>query len=181
MSLSEKVRTSLSLTHDELELPPTVEGLLITLRRILAKPYIQQIRLLAGKPIQVDWYRDLSDSLQMAEPEDTPDFVLSRVEMEEFDSSADGVRCLFDATIMVNQHGLHVTHMFVGRAAFLKDWLGIPKVLVLRRYDGTDYLHVAGIRTLEVPSLPEDAIILLASEVRDANLTEVTRAYRITT
>ncbi|MFH1609485.1 MAG: hypothetical protein ABID40_02490 [Candidatus Bipolaricaulota bacterium] len=117
----------------------------------------------------------------MAEPEDTPDFVLSRVEMEEFYTSTGGPQGLFDAIILANQHGLHVTHMLVGKVRFLKDWLGLPHVLVLRKYDGTDYLHVAGIRALEVSSLPEDAIILLASEVRDANMTEVTRAYRITT
>ena len=171
----------MALARDELEMPGTVNGLLITLRRILAKPFIQRIILQTGKPIQVDWWRDISDSLQMVEPEDTPDFVLSRVDLEEFETNADGPQCLFDVTILANQHGLHITHMLVGRVAAMRDWLGLPRVMVIRKYDGTDYLHVAGIRTLEVPSIPEDAVILLASEVRDANLTEVTRAYRITT
>ncbi|MBT3328046.1 MAG: hypothetical protein HN396_17615 [Gemmatimonadales bacterium] len=181
MSLNDQVTASLALAHDELEMPNTVEGLLITLRRILAKPFIQRIVMQTGKPIQVDWFHDISDSLQMVEPEDTPDFVLSRVDLEEFDTAAAGPQCLFDATILANQHGLHITHMLVGKVSIMKDWLGLPRVLVLRKYDGTDYLHVAGIRTLEVPSIPEDAVILLASEVRDANLTEVTRGYRITT
>lgn len=181
MSLNDKVSAALSLSRDELELPETVEGLLITLRRVLAKPFVQRIVMQTGKPIQVDWYRDISDSLQVTEPEDTPDFVLSRVDMEEFATSGDGARGLLDATILANQHGLHVTHMLVGSLPFVKDWLGLPRVLVFRKYDGTHYVHVAGIRTLEVPTLPDDSVILLASEVRDASMTEVTHAYRVTT
>ncbi|MFH1609486.1 MAG: hypothetical protein ABID40_02495 [Candidatus Bipolaricaulota bacterium] len=63
MSLNDKVDASLALARDELEMPETVEGLLITLRRILAKPFVQRIVMQTGKPIQVDWYRDISDSL----------------------------------------------------------------------------------------------------------------------
>lgn len=181
MSMDDKADGSLLLTSEEVELPSTLEGVLLVLRRILSKPFVESIRLDVGQPIRVRWHRDVSDSLNVPEHEESVDHVLGRVDMEEYTSAAGSVQSLFEATFHANQEGLHVTHMLVGKVSFLKDWLGLPKVVGLRKYEGTEYLLVAGVRTLEVSSLPEDAVILLASEIRDATRTEVSKAYRITT
>jgi len=171
---------SLIRSEEELDLPQTVEGVLNVLRKVLAKPFVQSIVLKVGQPIHVLWWKDMSDSLQLGEPEDSVELLLSRVDMEEFSTKSDARHGLIEAILYLSLKNLFSTHILVGSIDFLKEQMSVPKVVQLPRIEGTEYLNFLGLNLLEVMSLPEDSIILLASEVRTANRTEVTRALRIT-
>jgi len=145
----------------------------------LAKPYVQNIRLDIGGPIKVDWYRDVSDSLSIGEPEEPPDITLARIELDEFSSGKSAREAIFDAVFHLNQRGLHATHLLVGSTEFVRDWFGIPSVTHLPLFEGTDYFNFLGLMLCEVESLEQDVVVLLSAEVRDASLTEVTRGLKI--
>jgi hypothetical protein len=165
----------------QIPLPRSTQGILDVIRKILSKPYVLSISLRAGKPIEVEWERSISEHLELDSIlEESPDQVLSRIELEEFDSSADPRSALLDAILVANQAGLHASHLFGGSIQFIKDWLGVPRVVQLPRLEGTEYFNLFGLKLLEVSSLPEDAVVLLASEVRDPSRGELVKGYRIT-
>ena len=165
----------------QIPLPRSTQGILEVLRKVLAQPYVVSISLRAGRPIEVEWERTITEQLDLdSAVEESADQVLARVELEEFDSAVDARHVLLDAVLAANQVGLHASHLFVGSVSGIKDWLGIPRVLRLPKFEGTEYLNLFGLRLLEVPSLPEDVLVLLASEVVDPSRSELVRGYRIT-
>ena len=116
-------QSSLTLSVDEIDLPGTVEGILGVLKRVLSKPYIQSIQLKSEQPIKVEWYKDLSDSLGIGDPEEGPDSVLARVDLEEFSSPKSPKETLVESMLKLNNAGLQATHMFVGSIEYFKNWL----------------------------------------------------------
>lgn len=165
----------------QLPLPRSTQGILDIVRKILSKPYVLSISLRAGKPIEVEWERSISEYLDLDNSVEEPaDQVLSRIELEEFDSPADSRSALLDAILLANQSGLHASHLFVGSISATKDWLGVPRVVQLPKFEGTDYSNLFGLKVLEVSSLPEDTVVLLLSEVLNAERSELIKGYRIT-
>ena len=181
MSLSNKNPSGFMLSVEELDMPSTAERVLAVLRRILSKPYVQSIKMTTGRPMEVAWYKDISDSLSLGEPEESPDSVLSRVDLEEFASSRGAKEALFDAIFALNQRDLLATLLFAGSTEYVKDWLGIPSVTPIPRFEGTRYSNILGLRYLEIEALESDVIVLLASETSTATLTEVAKAYKLVT
>lgn len=162
-------------------LPRSTQGILDVLRSVLAKPTVLSISIRAGQPIQVEWARTIGEHFVLDIPVDEPvETVLARVELEEFDSSLPARSALLDATLAANLQGLHATHIFVGSLSATKDWLGVPRVVQLPKFEGTDYLNLFGLRLMEVPSIPEDTVVLMASEVLGARRAELVKGYRIT-
>ena len=172
---------SLVLSVEELPLPSNAQGILEVLRRVLSKPYVQSIFLKTGSPIEVAWYKDISDSLSIDEPDEEPDSVLSRVELEELYSTKPAREAYLDALLKSTTKGLQPTHMFVGSIAFFKDWMGIPSVLSLPMFEGTAFTNFVGTRLLEVDSLEEDVVVLLSGPTTDNRLVDLTTAYKLTT
>lgn len=165
----------------QIPLPRSTQGILDIIRKVLSKPYVLSISLRAGKPIEVEWERSISEYLDLDNTlEESADQVLARIELEEFDSSADPRSALLDAILMANQNGLHASHLFGGSLQFVKDWLGIPRVVQLPKFEGTEYLNLFGLKLLEVSSLPEETIVLVVAEVLDPKTDELVKGYRIT-
>jgi hypothetical protein len=165
----------------QIPLPRSTQGILDVIRKVLAQPHVVSISLRAGKPIEVEWERTINEHLTLeSSVEESADQVLMRVELEEFDSSVDAHRTLLEAVLVANQGGLHASHLFAGSITTVRDWLGIPRVLRLPKFEGTEYLNLFGFKLLEVPSLPDDVLVLLTAEVLDPSRTELLKGYRIT-
>jgi hypothetical protein len=162
-------------------LPKSTQGILDVLRRVLSKPYVLSISLRAGSPIEVEWERSISEHLDINDlTEESAESILTRIELEEFDSTSPARSALLEAVLTANLQGLHATHLFVGSVQATKDWLDIPRVVQLPKFEGTDYLNLFGLKLLEVPSIPEDTVVLMAAEVLNANRSELVKGYRIT-
>jgi len=172
---------SLVMSEEQIPLPATVDGVLEVLKQVLSKPFVQSVSLNSGEPIRVVWYKAISDSLNIGEPEDAPEDVLAQVDLEEFTSSRGAAASLVEAVFYLNQRNLHATHLFVGSLEFFKDWQGIPSVVNLPEMSGTKYLNYLSINLLEVPFLEEEVVVLLASGARNASTTETTKALKIAT
>ena len=182
MNVTEETTSpQLLLSHEKIPMPASTEGIVSILRRVLSKPYIQSVSLRSGHPIEVSWYKDISDSLSMGEPEESPDSVLSRVDLEEFSSGGGPKETLLDAMIYLNQQHHHATHLFVGSVEFFKKWVGIPSVVVLPKFEETEYYNFIGMSLLEVSPLPEDVVVVLAAKTREATRTELMKGLKIIT
>ena len=172
---------SLVLCVEEIALPSNAQGILEVMRRVLSKPYVQSILLRTGSPIEVSWYKDISDSLDIDEPDEDPESVLSRVRLEELSSTKPSRDAYVDALLKSTTQGLQATHLFVGSTSFFKDWMGVPSVLSLPEFEGTEFLNFAGIRLLEVDSLQEDVVVLLSGPTTTNRLIDLSTAYKLTT
>jgi hypothetical protein len=181
MSLSDKNPNSFVLSVEEVDLPATLVGIVGLLRKILSKPFVQSISLQTGQPIKVAWYKDISDSLAIGEPEESPDSVLSRIDLDEFSTNKGAKETLVDAIMSLNQRNLFATHVFSGSEQAFKDWFGIPSVLQIPAYEGTEYQNFLGLKYLETDAIGHDVVVLLAGETPEATLTEATMALKIVT
>jgi hypothetical protein len=181
MNEPEGMENSLTLSVEELDCPSTIEGILTVLRRVLSKPYVQSISVKADHPIEVTWYRDITDTLSIGEPEESPDTVLGRIDLEEFSSTKSAREALVDAVLSLNQQGLQATHLFVGSVGFFKSWVELPSVLTLPKFEGTDYYNFIGLKTLETDSLEEDVVVLLGAGSLSSTQTELVKALKIVT
>ena len=181
MSVEKDIPDSLVMSVEELDLPATAEGILQVLRKVLSKPYVQSIKLSTGKPIEVAWYKDMSDSLHIGEPDESDDSVLSRVEISEYDSTEPSKEAFMSAVLQMNADGLQVTHVFVGAISFFKSWLGYPSLLRFPDIEGTEYKNFMGYNLLEVESLEEDVVVLLGGPTKSDRLVDLTTAVKLTT
>lgn len=176
--------SSLMLSVEEIEMPPNVEGILTVLRRVLSKPYVQSVSLRTGRPIEIAWYKAIDDSLKIGDPEDEPDTVLSRVELDEFSTSKSPRETLVEAMILLGQRNLYAGHLFVGSVDYFRDWVGLPSVVALPRQenvDGRSTYSFIGINLLEVESLAEDVVVLLGAETKNSTTTEISFGLKIVT
>jgi len=183
-SAGEAKDSSLMLSVEEIDMPPNVEGILTVLKRVLSKPYVQSISLKTGRPIEVAWYKAISDSLRIGDPEDDADVVLSRVELEEFSSTKSAREALVEAMILLGQRNLYASHLFVGSVKYFRDWVGLPSVVMLPRQenlDGSSSYNFIGINLLEVESLAEDVVVLLGAEAKNSTKTEINFGLKIVT
>jgi hypothetical protein len=184
MGVSESVDSSLTLSVEELDMPSNVEGIMATLRRVLSKPYVQSVSLRTGMPIEVSWYKSISDSLESGEPEEDPDIVLSRVELEEFSTEKSPKETLVDAMVLLSQRGLFANYLFVGSLGYFRDWVDLPSVVPLPRQESVDgrlYHNFIGLNLAEVEALGEDVVVLLGSESRTGTTTEIEYGLKIVT
>lgn len=170
---------NLTLSNDELPLPGTAEGILSVLRNVLNKPYVQSIILKQGSPIRVSWYRDLSDRLDIAEPDESPDSVLARVNLEEVTGEGSPKEVVIDGMLRVSTSGEFPSHLLVGNVETFRDLMGIPSMVPLPEFDGTDHLNFIGLPLVEVTSLQDDSIVLLSSGLRGASLSEVKSGLKL--
>ena len=169
----------LTLTNDELPMPSTAEGILSVLRTVLNKPYVQSVVLSQGSPIKVSWYRDLSDSLHIREPEESVDSVLSRIDLKEISGDLEPKELIIDGMLKVSLSGEFPSHLLVGNIDTFRDFLGIPSLVDFPPFEGTDYLNFIGMPLIEVPGIHKDTIVLLSASVRDAALSEVKSGYKL--
>ena len=181
MSDLDETQNQLTLAVEELDCPATIEGILTVLRRVLSKPYVQAISVKAERPIEVTWYKDISDSLAIGEPEESTDSVLSRIDLEEFSSTKPSREAIMEAIMSLNQQGLQATHLFVGSSSFFRNWIELPSVVALPRFEGTEYHNFIGLKTLEAESLEEDVVVLLGAGSGSATRTELIKALKIVT
>ena len=181
MSEASTAPESLVYSVEELDMPSTAEGILEVLRRVLSKPYIQSVHLRTGRPMEVAWYKDTTDSLEIDVPDEPPDSVLSRITLEELISSKPPRDSFTDAMIKMNGTGSQATHVFVGSLAFFKNWMGIPSVLSLPKYEGTEYINFLGLRLIETDAIQEDVLVLLGGPTTQNSLVDLTLGYKITT
>lgn len=181
---SEDRSASLMLSVEEVDTPPTVEGILSVLKRVLSKPYVQSVILRTGRPIEISWYKAISDSLRIGEPEDTPDVVLSRIELEEFSTTKSPKETLLEGLMAMSHRQLFSSHLFVGSVSFFRDWMGIPSVIPLSRLDSLDdqkaYSFI-GLTLIEVDTLAEDVVVLLGGGAKNATTTEISFGLKIVT
>lgn len=175
---------SLMLSVEEIDTPTTIEGILSVLKRVLSKPYVQSIILRTGRPIEVSWYKAISDSLKIGEPEDSPDLVLSRIDLEEFSTTKSSKEALLDAMMSMSHRQLFSSHLFVGSVDFFRDWLGIPSVVPLNKLETLDesksYSFI-GLQLTEVDTLAEDVVVLLGGGAKDCTTTELSFGLKIVT
>ena len=181
MSVKDTSNPEYMLSVERLENPDTTQGLLLLLTRILSRPYVRSIEIEVGVPIQVTWFKKLSDTLLMSEVDLHPDAVLKNVDMEEFEGDGSPKETLVDALMLIASEGLSPSFIFTGNLTEFKNWLSIPRVVALPKVEGTEYLSFMGIRLLEVPSLPEDCVVLLGSEIAGGKRTEACRALKLVT
>ena len=184
MEATESSDTSLALSVEELAMPPNVEGIITVLRRVLSKPYVQSVVLKTGRPIEVSWYKSMSDSLEAGDPEDDPDTALSRVELEEFSTAKSPKETLVDAMVFLSQRNLYANYLFVGSVSYFRDWVDLPSVVPLPRQESVDgrmYYNFVGLNLVEVESLGEDVVVLLGSESRNGTTTEAKYGLKIVT
>jgi hypothetical protein len=174
-----KSTESLRKTVELVEMPKTFDGLLGALRTILAKPFIHSLFLEVDKPIKVVWFKAAHDSILLEDPEESPEEVLAKVDLEEFASSVSFKELLVDASLYLNQKGLFATYMFAGSIDVLKDFVGLPKIVSLPFIENTGYHNFMGMRLVEVSSLPEGVVIILGSELLDAPLFEVQKGLKL--
>lgn len=170
---------NLTLSNDELPLPETAEGILKVLRNVLNKPFVQKITLSQGSPIKVSWYRDITDTLDISEPDEKPESVLSRVEIEELTGEFSGKELVVDGMMWVSSRGEYPSHLLVGNIKAFKDCLGIPHMVPLPALEGTDYSNFMGLPLIEVGSLHRDSMVLLSAKVRGASLSEVKSGLKL--
>ena len=169
----------LTLSKDELPLPATAEGILSVLRGVLNKPFIQTITLSQGNPIQVTWYRDLSDRLDATDPDEHPDTVLSRIELNEISGDFSPKELIIDGMMRVSGRGEFPSHLLVGNIDSFRDCIGIPQVVTLPNFEGTEHFNFIGLPLIEVTSLHKDAMVLLSANVRNATLAEVKSGLKL--
>jgi len=169
----------LTLSRDELPMPSTAEGILSVLRNVLNKPYVQSVLLSQGNPIQVTWYRDISDSLHVKEPDETADSVLSRIDLKELSGDYNPKDLIVDGMLKISLSGEFPSHLLVGNIDSFRDCLGIPSMVEFQSFEGTDYANFIGMPLIEVTSIHKDAMVLLAAGVRDASLAEVKSGYKL--
>lgn len=175
---SQQYIAGLAKTEDKLSLPDTRQGVMSALLKVLSKPFVESVRL-SVSGIEVVWHRDMSDSLAVGEPDDSPDQVLSRVELEEFSTSGSFRDALFEASLTLITAGKYPQYLFVDSLSVLKNLLNIPSMVGLPKIEGTSYINVIGLRTVEVPRLPKESVIILAGETENAPLAAITQALRI--
>jgi hypothetical protein len=169
----------LTLSKDELPLPSTAEGILGVIRNVLNKPFVQTITLSQGSPIQVTWYRDLSDSLQIDEPDEQPDSVLARISIDELSGEFSPKELLIDGMMLVSAKGEYPSHLLVGNIDSFRDCLGIPRMVPLPPLEGTKYPNFIGVPLVEVGGLHKDAMVLLSSGVRNGTFAEVKSGLKL--
>ena len=169
----------LTLSKDELPMPTTAEGILSVLRNVLNKPYVQSVHLSQGNPIQVTWYRDLSDSLHVKEPEDSVDSVLSRVDLKEISGDYNPKDLLVDGMLKVSLSGEFPSHLLVGNINVFRDFMGIPSLVEFPPFEGTEHLNFIGLPLIEVNNIHQDTMVLLSAAVRNASRCEVKSGYKL--
>ncbi len=169
----------LILAKEELPMPDTAEGILSVLRGVLNKPYIQSVLLSQGNPIQVTWYRDITDSLQTTEPEESIDSVLGRIDLNELSGPFNAKEIIIEGMMRATINGEYPTHLLVGNIESFRDLMGIPSMVPIPQMEGSEYLNFIGMPLIEVPGIHRDAIVLLTAGVRDADLFEVKNGYKL--
>lgn len=169
----------LTLSEDEIPMPQTVEGVLSSIRNVLNKPYVQSIRLAQGEPIRVSWYRDLSDSLQTGEPDESLDSVLARVDLSELSGNYSLKELIVDGMFKITLSGEYPSHLLVGNIDVFRDCLSLPQLVSIPEFDGTTHLNFIGMPLIEVPNLQDDSFVLLSSGVRGARLSEVKSGLKL--
>ena len=159
---------------EHIELPQTTDGILRLVRQVLARPNIQSIELHVGAPVTVRWLRGLFDApLLDKEPGLDEDNLLAAVPVHTLSVGGDAEEVLMRALIAHASAGRYASFLFVGSLRYVKASLNIPDAVALRAVAGTPFVNVAGIRTLEIPSFPEECVVLFGSEKEWATLAEV--------
>lgn len=182
MSAADGQEPALEYARDELPMPATKQGVLDLMRRVLSKPYVEEVVLRADSPVRVAWHKAPEDSLFFGDVEDEPDVVLARIVLIELGSESSDLRVLCEGLLALSARGLFPSHIWYGSENSLKTLLGIPWSMPLPALSdeaGRTEYNVLGTRGRLVPELPPDVIILLGAAVQGATLAEVSTGVRI--
>tara|TARA_B100000131_G_C18067435_1_gene593122 strand:+ start:213 stop:767 length:555 start_codon:yes stop_codon:yes gene_type:complete len=167
----------LMLTTDKLPLPPTAEEILRLLRHVLSKQFVQDIRIQSNGMMTVKWYRAPSDTIHDKDPDVSPDTVLDRAELSNSDHAGSPKERVADCLLELELEGLVPTNLFCNSLADLKGWLGYTRMFRFPVFDGDPMF--LGLRILETPNLPKDALVVCASPIGDASLNYITKGIRL--
>lgn len=162
-----------------LELPATKDGILMLVRRILTKPHVEAIRI-TEQGVRVVWRRAMHDGMDVTEPVKSMEEVLAHIDIVEAPEQATPYETMHTVLLGISAQRLFPSHVLVGSLQKFRDWLGIPSVMPFQPAEGTGYLNYAGLLLTENTSLlPEDAVVVLSSGFRGAELSEVDSAIKI--
>lgn len=151
-------------TVDTVALPasPTVADIVRTVRQILSKPDIQEIRIRA-QGIMVTWRHHDGDELDVDLVDPEANAAIQDVELIMGDGWELGpFGQLGRAAFEIDQRGLAVSHVIVGRDSVLYRWLGLPQTKPTTR--------LLGGSIVEDTSYPSDILFVLGAPSSMASL-----------
>lgn len=149
---------------EHLELPGTTDGILRLVQMVLARPGIQAIDLRVGYPVAVTWIRGMHDApLTVQAPPVNVEELLASVPVQDFHAGSSAKEALADVLLHLSSRGRYPAFLIVGSIQHVKDMLNIPSTSTIAPVAGTSMVNIAGIRTLEAPSLPPESAVLFGA------------------
>ena len=113
-------------TVDTMPLPNSIGDIITIISRVIRKGFVQSISLDINEGITIDWYRAITDTLEVSEPEDSVEVVLSRIELDELNQDffsniyEDFINALND----ISEKGFVPSFIVTNSIANLKNILG---------------------------------------------------------
>ena len=163
--------------RDEVDLParPHVEDVIFALRKILAKPLIQEVRIGKKKPIEVVWLGLEEDTLDFDLPDPEPSEAVRELDLEELTGDGTAEHLLGRAVLHLEKKGLAVSHAVVGTETLLWDWLKLD----LRRMDVERPKRLMGGLLVATPKYRDHLLILVGSPSSVSPLADAVAAVKI--
>ena len=174
-----EAQLDLEYVVEDVPMPQTRAGVLEALKRILAKPFVQEITLKVDAPIQVSWHKAAGDTLLEADVYVSLETTLLSVEMVDLPRGGAPKELLLDAMLFVSQRGLFPTHVAVSSARRLCDLFGLPWSVELRREELTEHEIFGGLRVIGAEQfLDDDQVIVIGTPLRDSHVSDAKLAVR---
>lgn len=176
----------LQLATAQVELPPSVDGIVGVVRNILNKGSVQSITIKDGEPIV---YQRMVAPGEEGVPQDpleewTSDITLKdmyrNVDMEEFDLREQGLIGAAPQTIMfwaiyyIEHEGLFPSYLLVSKDSDLWQWLG------LSRRQGKKIDRFMGLKVERDESIPPSSVVVFGTSYPGAGVSEVRFALKVT-
>lgn len=162
-----------------LPMPGTVSGMLAMLRRILTRPYVEEVVLTAETPARVTWWPAPGDSLANEDADQTTTELLQRIELEELDDEGEAHALLVKAMHQLALAGLTPTHALVPSAKAFCKLVGLCNSGQLRKFEDGGELNFLGMRLVEATTLPAATAVLLGAQVPTSRLRETCLGVRV--
>lgn len=168
----------LVFAHEEIPMPGTYAGLLEVLRRVLSKPYVQEVSLEVDRPIRVGWHKADGDELLLPPVDDTIETTLLTVEIVDVPGSK--IPDVFhEALFYVSQRRLFPLYVVVSSEKRLKELFNLPWSTALAREEVHDCALFCGLRVVEAQGfIDDDQIIVLGVPDRQSATSEAKIAVR---
>lgn len=159
-------------------LPPTVDGVMDTIREIILKGKVIGISVKWGEPIIYERYVAEGEEVDPSEStqsfaELSPMDVVRNVDMEEFDEAEyqmehmDGPARLMWMYLLLENQGYTVTHVLLAEESDFWSWIGIMPTTA------KDMDRFLGARVVRDKALPDNVFLLCGSPHRGATVAEI--------